>query len=422
MASALTACAPADPAALTLRLWDPQVATAYESSLAEFERKTGVPVDVVVVPWASYWTQLRADVGAGTADDLFWVNATAFADYAESSSILPVSSEQRLEQSEAWPDAAIEQFSADGELWGVPQITDPGIGLLYNTDLLASAGLTPHDVSDLSWDPRGSDDSLRRVARALTFDDEGRHPGDPGFDADHVAQYGYGSSNDLNAVVLQYLAGNGSSWQEGDAFTFGDERGVEAIDYVANLALEEHVAPPADETNPPAGGDVVRDAFLSGDVALFPTGAYNLANVAEGASFSWGIAPLPAGPQGAFSVTNSVVLAMSASSDMPKEQQRLARWLGSAEGQSAIGTSGSAMPATSGAQGAYLDYWESRGVDISAMIDILGNGTVQGPQGADYPAASDALTPLLNEVFAGNRTAREGIVAAENAANAAMSR
>jgi len=419
VAGVLVGCAPA-PEHLTLRLWDPQVAKAYRSSLAEFQRTTGIRVDVVVVPWASYFTQLRADIAAGTADDVFWTNATNFRDYAGAHAILPVSAAQRRAQEKDWEPAVVRQYSADGKLWGVPQITDPGIGLLYNADLLKAAGLSPEDLEKLSWDPVAADDGLRSVARRLTLDSAGRHPGDPGFDPTRIAQYGYGAADDLNAVLLQFLAGNGASWQTGDRFTFASSAGIAALDYVVRLMTREHVAPTSADTDAPAGGDFLLNEFTRGHLALFPTGAYNLANVQGGADFAWGIAPLPAGPAGSISVTNGVVLAANAHSSDASAQRKLLDWLGSARGQRAIGASGSALPAVGAAQGAYRAFWQAKHVDIRPMLDVLAHGTIQAPQGARYEAAADAMAPILDDVFAGRRPAASGVRAAEDAANAAI--
>jgi multiple sugar transport system substrate-binding protein len=420
-AGLLTACsASAGDGDLTLRLWDPQVAEAYRTSLDAFEAAHGIHVDVVVVPWSDYWTQLRADLGAGVADDVFWVNAANFQDYARAGSITPVPDDVLAARGADWAPAAVAQYTLDGRLWGVPQITDPGIGLLYNADLLAAAGLSPADVGGLSWDPAAGDDELRRVSRALTSDAEGRHPGEPGFDPARVRQYGFGAANDLNGVLLQFLAGNGAAWQDGDDFVFASDAGVAALGYVADLITTEHVAPNAADTNPPTGGDFVRDQFLQGRVALFPTGAYNLANVADGADFDWGIAPLPSGPAGAISVTNSVVAAANARSNDPEGQRLLLEWLGSAEGQRPIGDSGVALPAVLSAQSGYAGSWAARGVDVAPMLDVLGNGSIQPPQGARYSDATAAMESALNDVFLGRRDPPSGLRTAQDAANDAL--
>ncbi|WP_210479281.1 sugar ABC transporter substrate-binding protein [Naasia sp. SYSU D00948] len=421
-AALLAGCAPASESAVTFRLWDPQAADAYEASFEEFREETGVPVDVELVPWADYWTQLRVDIASGAAPDVFWTNATAFPEYQRAGRLLPIGSVLGSDAADGWEPRVVEQYTADGELWGVPQLTDPGIGIFYNADALAAAGVTADQVADLSWDPAAETDPLREVAAALTRDAAGQSPGKPGFDPERVEQWGYSASNDLNAILLQFLGSNGAAWQDGDEFVFDSPAAVEALAYVVDLINADRVAPPASATNPPAGGDAARDLFLQGRIALFQTGAYNLANIAEAAPFDWGIAPLPAGPAGAISVTNGVVAAASADSDAPDEQRRVLEWIASPEGLRHLGADGSALPAVLDAQDAYFGFWADQGVDVSPLLDVLDNGMVQPPQGADYPAAENAYRPILNEVFAGREPVEEGLRRAAAAANEAMRR
>lgn len=416
---ALGGCAPATPT-VSLRLWDPYVADAYRESLDRFETESGIAVEIVVVPWADYWTQLRLDIASGTVDDVFWTNAANFQDYALSDRLIPVSPDQLAAQGKDWPVSVVEQYSLESELWGVPQITDPGIALLYNADLLEQAGIPPSRVEGLSWDPSAPDDELREVARLLTLDAKGRHPGDAGFDARRVSQYGFGAANDLNAVLLQFLAGNGAAWQRGDEFVFADDRGIAAVRYLVELIGVEQVAPPAADTNPPAGGDFLRDQFLQGRIALFPTGAYHLAAVDELADFDWGIAPFPAGPAGALSVTNGIIAAASADSDATAEQRALLDWLGSSAGQEPIGRSGAALPASLDAQQAYADSWAERGIDLDPMLDILDNGSVQAPQGSRYTVAAAAMEQTLNSIFLGRTPPEVGLPEAQRLANAEL--
>lgn len=406
--------------ALTFRLWDEQAADAYRASFAKFTAETGIDVDVVVVPWADYWTQLRLDIAAGAADDVFWTNAVNVAEYARAGELVDIGEVTDAASVASWEPAVVDQYTVDGHLWGVPQLTDPGIGLLYNADLLAGAGMGPEDVNALTWDPRASDDPLRAVARRLTRDGEGRTPDDAGFDERSVRQYGYSASNDLNAILLQFLGSNGAAWQDGDRFVFADDAGTEAIRYVVDLIGREHVAPPATETNPPAGGDVARELFLRGELALFQTGAYNLASVYESADFAWGVARLPAGPGGAVSVTNGVVAAANAHSDQPEAQRELLEWIGSAQGNAFLGRDGSALPAVMAAQEVYFEYWAGRGVDVSPLMEVLEAGSVQAPQGERYGAAETAMRPFLNEVFLGQRDVAAGLDQAERAANEAI--
>jgi multiple sugar transport system substrate-binding protein len=416
-------CAPDSSAGeeVVVRLWDQQVATSYETSFEAFEREhPEIQVTVEVVPWADYWRRLRSDIASGSEPDVFWTNAANFRDYAEAGRLLDITATLGREAETGWSRAVVDQYTVDGVLWGVPQLTDPAIAILVNEQLLSAAGMTPGDLDDLAWDPAADSDTLRTVAAQLTVDAAGRSALDAGFDATRVEQWGFSASNDLNAILLPFLGSAGAAWQEGDRFVFDSPTGIATMAYLVDLINRWHVAPPASVTNPPAGGDAALELFLRGRLALFQTGAYNLANVRDGAEFPWRVVELPRGPVGTISVTNGVIAAGSSDSQRPEAQRAVLEWLGSGPGQLEVGASGAALPAALDAQPAYFDYWAGRGVDISPMLTVLDNGVVQAPQGARYAAAQDAYQPILNDLFLGRRPVPEGTREAARAANAAM--
>ncbi|EUA30761.1 bacterial extracellular solute-binding family protein [Mycobacterium xenopi 3993] len=102
-----------------------------------------------------------------------------------------------------------------------------------------------------------------------------------------------------------------------------------AFRYLVGLINSDHVAPPASATND--NGDFSRNQFLAGKMALFQSGTYNLAVVAEHARFHWGIAMLPAGPKGRVSVTNGIAAAGNSASKHPRRCVRC--WPGWAAGK-----------------------------------------------------------------------------------------
>ncbi|EUA30762.1 uspC domain protein [Mycobacterium xenopi 3993] len=91
---------------------------------------------------------------------------------------------------------------------GVPQLTDAGIAVYYNADLLAAAGIEPATVSSLRWSP-DSRDTLRPVLAQLTVDADGRTAATPGFDARRVRQWGYNAANDPQGIYLNYIGSAG---------------------------------------------------------------------------------------------------------------------------------------------------------------------------------------------------------------------
>ncbi|BBZ67851.1 sugar ABC transporter substrate-binding lipoprotein UspC [Mycolicibacterium insubricum] len=383
---------PSDRTVLTLRLWDPQIGAAYRKSLDAFTAANpDIEVRIDTVAYAGYFDSLRADVAGHSADDVFWLNSSYLAPYADSGRLLPI------EADPDWEPSVVGQFTRGGTLWGVPQLTDAGIALYYNRDLLAAAGVGPDDLADLRW---GTDaDTLRPLLARLTVDTVGRSAADPGFDAGRTRTWGYNAANDLQAINLNYLASAGGRLVTEDAFTFDSPAGRTAFGYLVALINTDRVAPPASATN--NNGDFSRNQFLAGKMALFQSGTYNLAMIAGSADFGWGIAPMPAGPQGRVSVTNGIVAAGNAATAHPEQVRRLLAWLGSAEANAYLGADGVAIPAVRSAQHGYLQYWAGRGVDVAPFFDVLAGPHAEVPAGAGVPAGLAAIKPFFDEMFLG---------------------
>ena len=127
---------------MTVRLWDEQVAAAYRESFAEFTREhPGIEVRVNVVAYSSYFDTLRTDVAGGGADDIFWLSNAYFSGYADSGRLMNIAETLGANASRAWERSVVNQFTRNGVLWAVPQLTDAGIALYFNADLLDAAGV-----------------------------------------------------------------------------------------------------------------------------------------------------------------------------------------------------------------------------------------------------------------------------------------
>ena len=398
---------------LTVRLWDQQVAAAYRQSFDAFTAANpDIEIRTDVVSYATYFDTLRTDVAGGSAADVFWINNANFAAYTDSGRLMPI------EPSDAWAPSVVEQFTRNGILWGVPQLTDAGIAVYYNADLLAQAGLSPADLSNLRWG--GAHDTLRSVAAALTIDAAGRRAGSAGFDPSRIRQWGYNAANDFQGIYLNFLASAGGQFHDGARFPFDSTAGVRAFDYLVGLINTAHVAPGAADTN--GNGDFSRNQFLAGRMALFQSGTYNLANVAAQAQFRWGVAMLPIGPAGRISVTNGIVAAGNSATRHPDQVRRLLAWMGSAQGNAYVGAGGAAIPAELDAQRTYLDYWHGRGVDVSPFFEVLDGPHITAPGGTGFAAGFQAIKPYFDEMFLGRLPVPRALSEAQSAANIAAER
>jgi len=406
---------------VTVRVWDSAVADAYETSFAAFERENpDIRVRVDVVEWADYWTKLRTDVAADTAPDVFWLNNSYLAGYADSGSVLDVGQTLGKDASKDWAPSVVSQFTRNDKLWAVPQLSDAGIAVYYNADLLDAAGVKPAELEDATWSPDATKDTFLPLAKKLTKDAAGVSADQPGFNPAAPATYGTGLGYDLQAVLLPFIGSNGGKYQDGDDFAFNDPKTSESVSYLVNAINGAKVAPPAASTN--ADGDFSRDAFLQGKVAMFQSGLYSLKAVHDGADFRWGVAELPAGPAGKVSVTNGIAAAGNAATKHPDQVKKVLAWLGSTEGNAPVGASGSAVPAVTAAQKQYFDYWKGQDVDVQPFFDVIADDakTIAPPTGAGYAKGLAAYDPIFKEIFAGTTPVADGLKKAQEAANAAI--
>lgn len=405
---------------VTVRLWDAQVAAAYRSSFAEFARRhPDIEVRVDVVAYASYFDSLRTDVAGGGADDIFWLSNAYLAAYADTGRLLDIGKLLGEGTSDAWDRSVNQQFTRDGTLWAVPQLTDGGIALYYNADLLAAAGVEPADLDALRWSP-DADDTLRPLLARLTVDRHGNQAGAPGFDAGQVRQWGYNAANDLQGIYLNYIGSAGGRFSDGDRFAFDNPGARQAFAYLVNLINTDHVSPSAADTN--GNGDFSRNQFLQGRMALFQSGTYNLAAIADQARFRWGVAMLPSGPDGRVSVTNGIAAAANSATRHPDAVRAVLQWMGSADGNAFLGAKGAAVPAVLAAQRVYFDYWKQRGIDVQPFFTVLDGPRIPAPGGAGFPAGFLAIRPFFDEMFLGRAPVASTLSAAQRAANAAADR
>jgi multiple sugar transport system substrate-binding protein len=408
---------PSGRTVVTVRLWDEQVAAAYRQSFDEFSREhPDIEVRVNVVAYSSYFDTLRTDVAGGSADDIFWLSNAYFAGYADSGRLMDIAETLGPNASRAWEVSVVNQFTRDGTLWGVPQLTDAGIALYFNADLLDASDVQLRELVSLRWS-LGDNDTLRPLLARLTFDADGRSAATPGFDATRVRQWGYNAANDLQGIYLNYVGSAGGVFSVGDRFAFDNPEAADAFEYLVRLINTDHVAPPASDTND--NGDFSRNQFLQGKMALFQSGTYNLAAIADQAPFRWGVAMLPIGPKSRVSVTNGIAAAGNSATKHPDAVRRVLEWMGSRRGNEYVGAHGAALPAVLAAQPVYNKYWASRGVDVSPFFKVLNGPRIPAPGGAGFAAGFDALKPYFDEMFLGRTDVPRSLADAQRAANAA---
>jgi len=416
----VTAMPPSGKTVVTVRLWDQQVAEAYRQSFAAFSRAhPDIEVQTHVVSYSTYFNTLRTDVAGGSADDIFWISNAYLDGYADSARLMDIGKTFGEGVASDWEPSVVQQFTRNGGLWAVPQLTDGGIALYYNADLLAAAGVSPADLATLRWSSHGGD-TLRPLLAKLTVDADGHTAGTPGFDAERIRRWAYNAANDAQGIYLNYIGSAGGVFQDNDRFAFDNPGAIEAFTYLVGLINRDHVSPPASDTND--NGDFSRNQFLAGKMALFQSGTYNLAAVAGQATFHWGVAMMPEGPKGRVTVTNGIAAAGNAASAHPDAVRQVLAWMGSKAGNQYVGLHGGAIPAVRPAQKTYFDYWAAKKVDVKPFFEVLNGSLIDAPGGAGFAAGNQVLKPYFDEMFLGRTDVSTTLQRAQEAANAAARR
>ncbi|MEU6579867.1 extracellular solute-binding protein [Nocardia sp. NPDC046763] len=385
-----------------LRIWDQSFVSAYRASLDDFQRANpDVEVRITLVPWASYAQKLRLDVAGGIADDLFWTNL--YEDYADSGHLMDIGAALGPQAARAWDPQAVMQYTRGGKLWAVPQFVDGGTAVYVNLDLLAQAGVDAGEVTAARWSPDPARDTFRPLLRRLA----------------PMSEWPYNAANDFQSITLPYLGSAGGQLQRDGRFAFDSPPGRDAFGYTVGL-VADRLSPSAADTN--TSGDFAKNAFLQGRMALFQSGSFNLATIAQNAGFHWGLAMIPEGPAGRVSANNAIGLAGNAATPHPAAVRRVLAWLGSAAGNRYLGIDGATIPAVVSEQQVYRDYWTRHGVDVSPFFDVLRGKEIAAGGGAGFPAALEAMTPILDDMYLGRTPVPDALARAQREGDAAAAR
>jgi multiple sugar transport system substrate-binding protein len=374
---------------LTYALWDPVQEVGYKQSIALFEKShPNISVTVEQIPYTDYEAKLTSEFSAGQGPDVFWVNTPFLAQFEQAGVMLnlaPLIAKYHVNMSIYRP-ALVALHSHDGAIYGLPKDWDTE-GIFYNKAYFAA-----HDIqipANLTWNPVNGG-SFLKLAEEATIDKNGNNALSPKFNPNEIATYGVALVNQPDIGYGPFLASDGVSvfQQSGLAdsvkcscypnnVTFDTPAGISALQFLMNLSLKYHVAPPASEYGSNGAANTNQDVtlFARGDVAMDVEGDWFTDTIASSAKFPFGVLPIPSGPDGSWSFTNGLIDAVNAHTPNQTAAWELEEWLGSATSESIMGSGGYIWPGIASLDSTFLDYWKAKGVDVSAFLDEAQDST-----------------------------------------------
>jgi multiple sugar transport system substrate-binding protein len=409
------------PVTINYMLWDPNQEIGYKKAIANFEKVYPyVHVNVIQVGFTDYWTKLATEIAAGNPPDLFWDNLNNFPTYVSEGALLNVSpliKKYHINLSEYY-QSLLPLFVYKGQYYAITKDWDT-IGLIYNKNELKKAGLAA--PTNLAWNPTNGG-TLLKYAEALTLDNTGKHPGQAGFNPNKIVQYGFSAGNaggGFQTGWSNFLEEDGVTYFSHGKFSYDTPKGDQVFQFLNNLVYKWHVAPPATVTTQPTYNEAT-DSFSPGNVAMMTDGDWDLASIASTTKFPWGVAPLPAGPDGVVSATNGLGINIYAHSKHLPAAELLWAWLTNKATETLMSDDGYIWGSMPTVDSGYVGFWAKKGVDVSPFLTEQKGKTFLLGEAPNAQTAYTQMETELNLVFLNKVSVNSGLSTAVSEANSAL--
>jgi len=252
--------------------------TAMEQIISDFEAANpDITVKMTHFPYADYRTKVAAAIPAGEGPDVVQLFYGWLNDYKEAKLIQPLPASD-------FPAADIDssffpmvQAMKEGDnYWALPTAVR-SLALFYNTRLFDEVGIDG---------PPASLDELVETAKKLTKVDGAGNITQVGITAGMNAQ----DHHWFREVLVRQMGGE-PYLDDYKTVNYNDEAGQKALDFYVGLAKDHKVTAFGFMDEPQA-------AFKAGRAGMHIDGSFRIGSLNKTRGLKWGVAELPAGPDG----------------------------------------------------------------------------------------------------------------------------
>ena len=336
-------------------------------------------MSVEQIPYYSYQTKLQTQFASGSGPDLFWINTPWLSTWIKDGflvNLAPAIKKAGVNMKQYIP-SLVSLHTYKGAIYGFPKDWDT-IGIYYNENYMKSHHLTV--PTNWTWNPTNGGTFLKFLEEATT-DTSGNNATSPKFDASKVATYGM-------SLTDTFQSGFGNFWQMdgchiipaawASSVTFNTPACYQTTQFIRDLMYKYHVLVPGSELGPNADDNNGQDTtlFTAGKIAMYLQGDWNTTSVWKGVGtkFKVGVAPLPSGPDGRWSVFNGLIDSINIHSPNQQAAWQLEEWLGSAASQKIMGEGGYVWPAIPSLDSLFTKAWATKGIPMAPFAqEAVGN-------------------------------------------------
>lgn len=240
----------------------------------------------------SYNEKLLSLVAAKTPPDTAFVSAGDFRTFAKEGLLVDITDMVKNDpvigaKGYFFEPQEEQRCTRDGRWYGIGScwVADQ---LYYNADVFKEAGIEPpSNDPDKIWDW----ETFKEVARQLTIDKNGKHPGEDGFDPNNIERFGCEISN-YRLHQASFIRSNGGNYFDPQTGLLGLDapESIWVMQELADLRLKYHIAPYS--ANLEQLGMDANQMMESGKLAMLVDGSWNLASLTK-ANLNFGTAALP---------------------------------------------------------------------------------------------------------------------------------
>lgn len=277
--AALVAAAPAS--AVEIEYWqyifDARV-TAMDTLIANFEKANpDITVKQSTFPYADYRTKVAAAIPAGEGPDVVQLFYGWLNDYVKAELIQPLPADKfPAEKIEAEFFPMVSAMKIDGNYMALPTAVR-SLALFYNKRMFEEAGITA---------PPANLDELVDYAKKMTTKDSAGNITAEGITSGMTAQ----DHHWWREVLVRQFGGAPYS-DDNKTVIYNSEAGVKALEFYTSLEKEHGVTASTFMDEPQA-------AFKAGRAGMHIDGSFRIGALKDTRGLDWGVAELPAGPDG----------------------------------------------------------------------------------------------------------------------------
>jgi multiple sugar transport system substrate-binding protein len=355
--------------------------TVYAQTLDACGQQSGVTIEREVVPGASLIAKVLQQASSRTLPDVLMIDNPDLQQIAASGALAPISDFGLT--TDGYAEGIVSASTYDGKVYGLQPVTNT-IGLFYNEDLLAQAGVTP----PTTWE------ELKAAGAKLTSGNR------------YGLAFSAAATYEGTWQFLPFMWSNG-----------GDETNIASPEVAQALQLWVDLVNSGSASRSVVNWTQadVKDQFMAGNAAMMINGPWQFPVLDKAPELKYGVVPIPVPQPGATEVAplggETWTIPQTGDRGRQAKAAEIVACLNSDANQIALATKRSTVPTKT----ALLDQFVADVPKMSAFTEQVKTARARtGKLGAQWPAAATRIYTAVQAAITGGATPEAALRQAQN--------